>query len=425
MNWESRKNIGPNGPSETDFPVAVNTPHSQAWGIPEEFFIEELPLRMTDNQLQSMVLTIWREFILNDEVLSAISFLENAPYRVRHTEATTRALNITKKSIEWMFDHSKSQTINTPRDPNGVPFTIEVGNILPDPLTGQLEGRSTWITNRLTPGCSLIDFGCIDGSMTNRWGMSGFKVTGVDLSMNSISIANKKAIQFNTGAKHICSYFKNIPNHIIQNSFDVATCSDTYEHLIDPIVDLLEPARKCLSGHGRMLLVTPHGAWFRGKFLSWAHPWSWYKSGSSWLKPEPRAHLVAPTVWSVADHFRKSKWWVKSSEVVIQSYGDVPGQGNVCVEAFVNPPPVWPGLDIVVLGSNFELAESLALLGNRVRHFGPWDEEKISNFVDHIFDSKLFDIKCDVLISDTNVDSVVSNKIYPSSASASDVINGV
>ena len=135
--------------------------------------------------------------------------------------------------------------------------------------------------------------------------------------------------------------------------------------------------------------------------------------------------MIAPTIWSVASHFRESGWWVKSSQVVIQGYGDVPGQGNVCVEAHVNPPPNYPGLDIVILGTNFELADSLARLGNRVRHYGPWDQEEIIDFVDRISDSKLFDIKCDVLISDTSVDAVSANKIYPSSVPVFDVINGV
>jgi 2-polyprenyl-3-methyl-5-hydroxy-6-metoxy-1,4-benzoquinol methylase len=412
--WKPLSGSRPGVPIDSDFPVAMETPHHQAWGIPSSFPLEQLPLRMTDAQLQSIVLSIWHEFMLHDEVLSAISFLENAPYRVRHTAETEKALLMTRSTMEWMKNKIHIDSVNTPSDPNGVPFSKEVANPLPEPLTGAVSGRYNWILSKLpSPGCSIVDFGCIDGTMTNRWALAGYKVTGVDMSWSSVSIANAKSTEFNTGARHVCSFFRDAVDTLPNNSFDAFTCADTYEHVTDPVNDLLVPARKLLKGDGRALLVTPHGAWFRGQFVPWGHPWIWYNEGHTWLARKPRAHLVAPTVWTVADHFRKAGFWVKESSVVLQGHDnqDVPGQGNVCVEAIASTPPVWPGYSFSFLDSSHQssmmpLASTLASMGHSVRFYKPCSSpysEGVFGFVDVMDISKSSSIKCDVLVTSESI----------------------
>jgi 2-polyprenyl-3-methyl-5-hydroxy-6-metoxy-1,4-benzoquinol methylase len=371
-----------------------------------------MPIRTTDGQLQATVMMVWREYILHDEIMSALSFLENAPYRIRHTPLIEATLRRTRQMLEWMDDKRKQNAGNTPMDPNGHPLSHEITNALPGPLTGAVEMRFRWICDRLQPSQSIIDFGCIDGTMTNRWGMKGHPVTGVDLSTNSVNLANSKAHEFKTGARHINAYFKDAPDKVVRGSYDVATCSDVYEHLKDPVNDLLVHARKCVNGCGRMLLVTPHGSWGRGYFKAdWA-PWKWHREHGSWLAAQPRGHLVAPTVWSVAAHFREAGWWVKTSGIFLQEVPDVPGQGNVCVEALATAPPSYPGLDIVVYtgaeitAPSVRLGAALALLGNRVRHYARWPQEGIADFVDRIQAEKVRDIECDVFITDE--DNVVN-----------------
>lgn len=112
---------------------------------------------------------------------------------------------------------------------------------------------------------------------------------------------------------------------------------DVYEHLLDPLKDLLIPARKMVKDTGKMLMVTPHGAWFRGKFSERAHPWLWANEGDHWLAEKQRGHVIAPSIWSVAKHFRQAGWWIKDCTAVAQWSQDVPDQGNVCVEAYPNP----------------------------------------------------------------------------------------
>lgn len=411
MDWSAPRPPRSGMPSEEDFPVASETPHEGAWGIPTESTMDSLPLRMSDGQLQSMVLAVWREFMLHDEVLAAASFLRNAPYRVRHSAAVETALRMTVSTMDWMSTPMGSDSINTPSDPNGAYVTKEVADPLPQPLTGQVAGRYDWILSRLAPGASLVDFGCIDGTMTNRWALAGFKVTGVDMSLSSVRIAESKASEFKTGARHVCSFFRDAPSLLPRHSFDFVTCADTYEHMIDPVPDLLSPAKELL-GSGRILLVTPHGSWFRGIFVPWGHPWMWYKEGHSWLAPRPRGHLVAPSVWSVAAHLREAGFWVKDCEVVLQTGGDVPGQGNVCAEAAASPPPVWPGRSFAFLDSapgtpTESLARELASMGHTVRLYRPCPghSEMIRDHVDYLDSSKGHLIRCDVLVTSEGVPS--------------------
>ena len=414
----------PKNVKESDFPVAKITPHSQAFGIPESFVYDDLPMRMTDQQLQALVVALWKEYMLHDEVLSAISLLKNAPYRIRHTNETETLLKKTIGFTTWIDNEAEYDKGNSTIDANGnllksdmTPLTMELG--------GGAYARYVWLTDRIPDkNKKLLDMACIDGQMTNRWGMKGWTdVTGVDCCTNSIKIANEKAIEFNTGAKHVQCYFEDAPEALNYEKYDYITCGDVYEHLIDPVKDLLAPARKLIKEDGKMLMVTPHGAWFRGQFKETAHPWLWANEGNHWLADKNRGHLVAPSFKSVAEHFKKAGWWIKDCTAVAQWYPDVPDQGNVCVEAWANPPAIHEnpkdivffigdGLEditphIVDIHGNggseiaaIQMSKRLAKLGHKVRMYigcGKWGEG-IYNGVEYYQTNKFHDLECDVLI---------------------------
>ncbi len=419
----------PRGVTQEDFPTAVITPHSQAWGIPDGGFVyDDLPLQTTDGQMQSMVCAIWKEYILHDEILSAIKFLENAPYRVRHTDITETMLQRTREMIAWTAEENSYDLGNSTiygcdgkdyRNDEMVPIGYE--------LDGSAGMRKTWITDRMKKGSSLLDFGCIDGEMTNRWGQEGFEVTGLDISTNSVRIANESAERNKTGARHIRTFFKDAHLHLNGKKFDYVTCADTYEHLVNGgVEDLLVPMRQHVKDTGKMLLVTPHGAWFRGKFSNNAHPWIWANTrGDHWLTPNDRGHIIAPTVWSVAEEARKAGWFVQNCTAIEQWFQDVPHQGNVCIEGLPNAP--WgqfgPKLDIVfyigglagevwtphtvdikgIGGSELaaiNMAKRLVSLGNKVRVYSDCGQEGegIYDGVEYRTYNKFHDLKCDVLV---------------------------
>lgn len=66
------------------------------WNIPDICDLKSLPLRISTEQLQSTVIMMWKQYMLYDEVDSAIMFLENAPVEVRDSSLIKDALVLTK-----------------------------------------------------------------------------------------------------------------------------------------------------------------------------------------------------------------------------------------------------------------------------------------------------------------------------------------
>jgi glycosyltransferase involved in cell wall biosynthesis/2-polyprenyl-3-methyl-5-hydroxy-6-metoxy-1,4-benzoquinol methylase len=410
--------------TDSVFPVANKTTSQQDWYIPEAYDFSSLPIKMNDEQLQATVIMIWKQFMLHDEVLSAISFLENAPYSVRHSFATQKALKLTKDCLIWMSDKEDFQKVNSPG------LDTEAGTPLPRELVNSAEGhRFDLMMSHMKPNSKIVDFGSMDGCFTNRYGMAGHKPVGLDGCERSVNLANKKALEFNTGAQHICTYFQDAATKVPNGSFDYATSTDTYEHLKDPVNDMLAPAKKMLKPDGKFLLATPHGAWMRGQYLEWAHPWLWAREGKNWLQPSPRAHLVAPTPWTVAEHFRSAGYWAHNSYAdLCGSFRDVEGQGNIFAEAHVQAPPANSNLDIVFFigdgvevwtpasvkasgigGSEtaaVEMAKRLAANGNKVRVYSGCGTsgDGIYDGVEYHQTNKFQDLTCDVLIVSRRAD---------------------
>jgi glycosyltransferase involved in cell wall biosynthesis/2-polyprenyl-3-methyl-5-hydroxy-6-metoxy-1,4-benzoquinol methylase len=410
----------PLGINSSQLPIAKVTPHAQAWGIPSAYEFDDLPLTLSDDQLQACVLMIWKQYILHDEILSAEVFLEKAPYRVRHSAATEKALRMTKAFTRWMTNVTDTQKGNSP-----LHTEVESGMPLPNKLEGQEGGRFNLIADHLPKHpINMVDFGCFDGCFTNRYGMMGHFVTGLDLVETSVALANRKALEFNTGARHIVTYFQDAVNKVPLGTFDYVTSSDTYEHLRDTCADMLLPGKAMLKPDGKFLLVTPYGAWMRGNFIPWAHPWVYATEGKGhWLEGNARAHLIAPTQWTVAEDFKKAGFYVKDCYPVLCSpVRDVEGQGNVFCEAWMKSPECKERLDIVFyVGDGFEswtpktveetgiggselmammISKELAALGHRVRVYsgvGPHGEG-IYDGVEYYSTNKYQDLTCDVLI---------------------------
>lgn len=413
------------------FPIANVSSAPNIWSIPNASDFDSMPIKMSDDQLQATVIMVWKQFMLHDEVLSAVSFLENAPYNVRHTFATEKALKLTKACLVYMDDRKDFEKANAPGNPE-----VEAGNPLPNKLCMSEGHRFDLIASHLAPNSALVDFGSMDGCFVNRYGMLGHKGVGLDACESSVKLANKKAAEFNTGAKFICTYFKDAVDKVENNYFEYATSSDTYEHLKDPVNDMLIPAYKMLKEDGKFLLATPYGSWMRGKYTSWAHPWLWEKEGKSWLEPYTRSHMVAPSVWSVIDHFRTTGFWVKDcyADLCDVSFRDVDSQGNIFAEAYKQFPNGYnSGLDVVFFAGNgveywtpetikktgiggselmmLEMSKRLAAKGHRVRVYNSCGEhgEGIYDGVEYRKSEKYQDLECDVLVVSRNAQALDDN----------------
>lgn len=413
---------------DNNFDVAIISNKSNEWHIPNIIDFDSLPIKMTDQQLESVVILIWKQYMLHDEILSAISFLEKAPFNVRHSAVIQKALSKTKACLVWEYNDDEFVKLNAPANHN-----VEAGNPLPQGLYWQEAHRFNLVLEQLKPNSTLVDFGCMDGCFTNRYGLAGHKPVGLDGCETSVSLANRKSAEFNTGAKHIHTYFKDSLDKLPLKSFEYATSTDTYEHLVDPINDMLIPGRELLKDDGTFLLVTPHGAWLRGNYCDWASPWVEAKTGKSWIDVTTRPHIVAPSVWTVANDFRKAGFDVKNCYVSeCKDRQDVSGQGNIFAEA-VKAKNIENKLDIIFVAGDgvefwtpltvketgiggsetmlLEQAKRLASFGHRVRVYNSCgiDGEGIYDGVEYYQTSKYQDLKCDVLVVSRNCNYLADN----------------
>lgn len=254
-----------------------------AWKVPSSYDFNNLPIDFSDDQLQTIVIAIWKQYMLHNEVLSAIKFLENAPYRVRHTFLTEKALATSKASC------------------------------------------------------------VVDGT--------------------------------------------------------------TYECLKDPVSEMLVPAKQTLKSGEKFSLTIPHGS-----------------RTSKWSMSNSCDKLVAPTVWSVAEHFKQAGYWVKNSYVKLDDDANDELLDDIFAEALVEAPVAEKKLDIVFYaGQGLEewtpetikktgiggselmmlnLSKLLTLKGHRVRVYNSCGKsgEGIYDGVEYYHSEKYQDLNCDVLV---------------------------
>jgi len=188
------------------------------------------------------------------------------------------------------------------------------------------------------------------------------------------------------------------------------------------------------------LLATPHGAWMRGQYLEWAHPWNQAREGKTWIEPYPRAHLIAPTVWTLVAQFREAGYWVKDcypdmcDNTLDLLSKEVIDQGNIFAEAHKQPPSGHgKGLDIVFFigdgleqwspktvektgngGSELmalEMAKRLSKLGHKTRIYNSCGAsgEGIYDGVEYRSTNKFQDLECDVLVVSRNATGLEDN----------------
>jgi len=120
-----------------------------------------------------------------------------------------------------------------------------------------------------TKDLELLDIGSSSGIMTNEYSKHFKSVIGVDLDVEAVKFANEKFNNHNL--KFICSPIEEAD--LKNNSIDVITCSQIYEHvpsdekLMNEIFRLLKPGGVCYFAAGnRFKIIEPH---YKLPFLSY------------------------------------------------------------------------------------------------------------------------------------------------------------
>jgi FkbM family methyltransferase len=190
-----------------------------AWSKVAKQWDEEFKKEETDEE-KAMKL------ILNDEPLEAVLLLkEDSPLRQK----------LLKK-----LDHMTNPEAYTKK------YADDPMNWKPEPKTVDLA-RHTWILDEAVGAKSLIDLGCYEGSLLERFG-SGSR--GVEMCKEAVKLGKERGLDMVQG--DACTYTD-------ENKYDAVCACEVIEHVAKPN-DLIENMLKLVSKDGWCYITTPNGA---------------------------------------------------------------------------------------------------------------------------------------------------------------------
>lgn len=120
--------------------------------------------------------------------------------------------------------------------------------------------RAPWIgeelKRRFGSGAKVLDVGCGGGLLANYLALQGHHVTGIDLSANSLHIAEQK--DSTKSVRYLCANAYHLP--FSDESFDVVCATDILEHVENPLL-LIKEASRVLKKGGRFFFHTFNRNW--------------------------------------------------------------------------------------------------------------------------------------------------------------------
>ena len=122
--------------------------------------------------------------------------------------------------------------------------------------------RWQWIKPRL-PGspASLIDVGCGNGWLAINCSRLGYRVIGLGWDGADLAKAKDRAARLGSDARFEVQDVRTLSaRHDLKESFDIATCLETIEHILDD-ADVMVSLANILRPGGRLFLTTPNEAY--------------------------------------------------------------------------------------------------------------------------------------------------------------------
>jgi 2-polyprenyl-3-methyl-5-hydroxy-6-metoxy-1,4-benzoquinol methylase len=112
-------------------------------------------------------------------------------------------------------------------------------------------------TGHLQRGASVLDYGCGPGFLIQRLLEKGVRCYGTDSSDEAVQLVNKKFEDCENWVGAVTT--KCLPSPFPDSSFDVVTCIETLEHLLDESLhEIVDEIYRLLKPGGIALFTTPN-----------------------------------------------------------------------------------------------------------------------------------------------------------------------
>ena len=125
-------------------------------------------------------------------------------------------------------------------------------------------------------GLHILDIGCGGGLLSEKFAIQGAKVTGIDISQNSINVAIEHALKNNLTIDYKLGYAENIPSN--DKYFDAVICADCLEHVddLEKVINEISRVLKkdgifCYDTINRNVFSKIFAIWIGNKVLRWQY----------------------------------------------------------------------------------------------------------------------------------------------------------
>ena len=122
--------------------------------------------------------------------------------------------------------------------------------------------RWRWVEPRLpAPPASLADVGCGNGWLAINCSRLGYGALGLGWDGPDLARAKDRAARFGTDARFEVQDVRSLSaRHDLKEKFDIVTCLETIEHVLDDAALMVSLAHILRPG-GRLILTTPNEAY--------------------------------------------------------------------------------------------------------------------------------------------------------------------
>lgn len=179
-------------------------------------------------------------------------------------------------------------------------------------LRAENRARNPWILSRIQKEmgspCRILDIGCGAGFLTNALALAGHKVTGIDLSEKSLTIARMHDTTKGVTYLNQDAFSLNFPG----KSFDVICAMDFLEHIKHPEQIIRQVA----------CLLQPGGLFFFHTFNR--NFWSWLTviKGVDWLVPNAPKDMHIYSLFITPSELKQ--WCQKVNLQLVEIHGLMP-----------------------------------------------------------------------------------------------------